>query len=228
MIRFLHPILCEPISLNGGYYNILVIENPDFLVEMVENIQSFLGKMDSDISIVESGEKYKALDKITLITDIFNIDFNSKVLQTALMKRIVKSLGDYDYKLNELYASSTQILFKAMSDINASIDIVDGMDKTAFVKLFSPTIESEYDSLLERLVNYIDVMVEFLDTKCVIFINLFEYLSREDSVQLYNHCHDKEVVLFVLQSRQKYNFDNQQLVVIDSDLCEVVANFVDL
>lgn len=228
MIRFLHPILSQPISLNGGCYNILVVENPNFLVEMVENIQNFLGKMDSDISIVENGEKYKALDKITLISDIFNIDFNSKALQSALTKRIVKALGDYDYQLGELYGESVQILFKAMIDINVSVDIADNMDKASFVKLFSPTIECGYDRLLERLVNYIDVLVEFLDTKCVIFVNLFEFLSREDCMQLYSHCHDKEVVVFVLQSRRKYDFDNQQLIVIDNDLCEVVANLMDL
>lgn len=225
MIQFVNPILTSRFNIDTFKINVLIIENPNFMASIVNDILSFLEKNETETRFVENGDLYKKIDKIYFITDLFNLDFNSKALQNCLVKKMVGLLNGYEFQINEIYEKSYQMLNKCLLDLNVSFDINPSLEKQNFVKMFSPTIQSYYSNLLEKLIEYANVLVELLDLKCLIVLNLHEYLSFEECKQFYKHCMGKDIAVLTLQSRKKYEFEDEQILIIDEDLCEVVANY---
>lgn len=82
--------------------------------------------------------------------------------------------------------------------------------------------------MLKKLVLFINVLVELIDLKCLVILNLQEYLSKEDVELFYEHCRSREVAVLTLQTRHKYDFKDEQLIIIDKDLCEIFANYDNL
>ncbi len=228
MIQLINPLLSSKFNIDFSKINVLVIENPKFMASIVNDIKLFLEKNDTETRFVENGDFCKAIDKFYFITDLFNLDFNNRVLQNCLTKKIVNTLNGYEYQINEIYENAFRILSKCLVNLNLSVDINPCLEKQTFVKMFSPTIQNYYDNLLEKLVEFVNVLVELLDLKCLIVLNLQEYLSIEECQQFYNHCMCREVSVLTLQSRKKYNFENEQIILIDDDLCEIVANSDDI
>ena len=89
--------------------------------------------------------------------------------------------------------------------------------------MFAPTIQCDYQNLLDKIVSYVNILVELIDLKCLIVLNLYEFLSKEECEQFFYHCKCRDVAVLVLSSRKKYAFDDEQFLLIDEDLCEIVA-----
>lgn len=223
MIQFVHPLIDSIININFSKINNLVIEDSNFLVSIIQDIKNFLDKNDTEVRFLENNELYKKIDKLFLITDIFNIDFNNKILQNTLIKKMVKSLDGYEFQINEIYQKAYKLLSNCIEDLNISIDVNYCLEKSTFVKMFTPTIQSDFENLLEKLVLFVNVLVELIDLKCLITLNLQEFLTKKDIELFYNHCQCREVAVLNLLSRKKYEFDDEQVIVIDSDLCETIA-----
>lgn len=228
MIQFVHPLINTKINIYIEKNNIIVIENTNFMVSIVDGIIQFLNKNETEIRFLENDELCKKVDKFFIITDLFNIDFNSKALQSVLIKKIAKSLDGSEFQIDEIYEKAYQILIKCLLDLDIAVDINPNLDKTTFVKMFSPLIQSDFDNMLEKLVLFINVLVELIDLKCFVILNLHEYLSKEDCELFYEHCRSREVAVLTLQTRQKYSFNDEQLIIIDKDLCEIFANYDNL
>lgn len=223
MIQFVHPLIDSIININFSKINNLVIEDSNFLVSIIQDIKNFLDKNDTEVRFLENNELYKKIDKLFLITDIFNIDFNNKILQNTLIKKMVKSLDGYEFQINEIYQKAYKLFSNCIEDLNISIDVNYCLEKSTFVKMFTPTIQSDFENLLEKLVLFVNVLVELIDLKCLITLNLQEFLTKKDIELFYTHCQCREVAVLNLLSRKKYEFDDEQVIVIDSDLCETIA-----
>lgn len=223
MIEFMHPLINSVLNINLDFVNNIVIENPNFLVSIVEDIQKFLNKVETEARFLENNELCKKIDKIFMITDLFAIDFNNKSLQNTLIKRLVSLLNGTEYQINEIYQKSYEVLHRCLCDLNISVDVVSAFDKSAFVKMFAPTIQCDYQNLLDKIVSYVNILVELIDLKCLIVLNLYEFLSKEECEQFFYHCKCRDVAVLVLSSRKKYAFNDEQFLLIDEDLCEIVA-----
>lgn len=223
MIAFMHPLINSVLYIDSNYVNNIVVENPNFLVSIIEDIQKFLNKNESEARFLEKNELCKKVDKIFLITDVFSIDFNNKFLQSALIKRLVSSLNGSEFQINEIYEKSYEVLHKCLCDLNISVDVNPAFDKSTFVKIFSPSIQCDYQNMLEKLVSFVNILMELVDLKCLIVLNLYEFLSKDECEGFFYHCKCRDVAVLVLSSRRKYEFDEEQLIIIDSDLCEIVA-----
>lgn len=228
MIEFMHPLINSALNINLNCVNNIVIENPNFFVLIIEDIQKFLNKEETEVRFLENNELCKKIDKMFMITDLFTINFNNKSLQNALIKRLVSLLNGSEYQINEIYQKSYEVLLKRMSDLNISVDIVSEFDKSTFVKMFAPTIQSDYQNLLEKIVSFVNILVELIDLKCLIVLNLYEFLSQEECEQFFYHCKCRDVAVLVLSTRKKYTFYDEQFVLIDADLCEIVAKLHNL
>lgn len=221
MIKVIHSLLSIDIVLDSQHLNVLVIENPNMLVSFVEEINFALEGISEEISIVENNQKLKDNSKIFFATDIFNLDFNNKRIQNAIFKKLCFELLKQEYPLNQVICETISILEQAITNIDSPISFNPEIDINAFLKCFSPMIDNEYDLLVEKLVNFINVLVEFTNLKVIIFLNLQCFLSESHIENLLKHCKYKDVALFLIESSHQYKFKDEKCIIIDKDLCEI-------
>lgn len=222
MIKVVHPLINSEIEFCYNSPNVWAIENPKMLVSIVEQLDMAMDGMEYELRFLEDNKILKDTSKICFIKNIFELDFNNKKLQSALLKKLTSELLNHELILNEVFLEGARTLEQAISTLDTTVTINSTLDITTFLKCYAPSIEKEYDSMLERLVAYINVMVEFADLKCLIFLNLQSYLTKKEMELLYEHSRYKEVALLFIESAHRYKLGDEKCVIIDDDLCEIV------
>ena len=82
-----------------------------------------------------------------------------------------------------------------------------------------------YQTLLEKIICYINLYVELKNTKLFVFIGLKDILTDEDLDLLYHHCALQKVCLWLIESTKKRpSLPQEKVVIITEDLCEIVEN----
>lgn len=223
MIKVIHSLINTDIYLKPQILNVLVIENSKMLVSYIESLNLALTSKSEYISIVEKNQLLKDTSKICFITDIFDLEFNNKKIQNILLKKIYLELIHYEYSLNQIFNKAINLMEQAISVFDSQIRINQDIDINLFLKCFAPLIENEYDSVLEKIVNYINILIEFVNLKCIIFLNLQSFLTKQEIEQLFEHCKYKEVSLFLIENIHKNRFENEKCIIIDEDLCEIIV-----
>lgn len=69
---------------------------------------------------------------------------------------------------------------------------------------------------------YIDALVEFCDTKLIVMVNVKSYLNNDEFLELFKHARYMQVPIFCIESHETYKIEEEKIVIIDSDLCEIV------
>lgn len=222
MIIIKHKLISTEITLNIDAPTVLVIENPDMLVSFVYQLMASLEGVTDDISIIDGNKLYKDTCKISLITSLFNVDFNNKKIQNALLKKISATLSHNIYPLNQLFCQAASLIQQAVEALDANVTINPDIELTAFLKCFAPTIDCSNTSMLEMLANYVNIYIEFFDLRYLIIVGLQGFMSQQDILNLHKHCQDREVALMLIEPFHKYKLPNENCLVIDSDLCEII------
>ncbi len=222
MISYFSSFLDNPVNLDPAKINTLIIENPNCLYRTVIDLIAFLGKEESDFRLLNDAALYKETEKVFFAYNIFDIDFNSKKFLSIVYKQITKLLINNELKVNELYAKGFNLLSEVCEQLDYPIVLKDEVDYATLIKLFSPVIEADYDSLVEKLISLTATLVNITDLKVIVTLNLQDFLAEKELISFFEHCRYKEVIWLSIQSDRKYRFSEEKCVLIDNDLCQLL------
>jgi CRISPR type II-A-associated protein Csn2 len=222
MIEIKYPHIKEKIDLEQGRLFTLVIEHPKILYEFGINLIKTLNKEDSKLYFVKKGEEIRNFNKIMYINNLFEIDINNKKFLTLLNKLIIQQLQTNMHEINSVYQQFYSIISNAIEKFDSPITINEEVDYTCLIKLFNPIINNNDEDLFEKIINFINVAIEFAELKLLIFFNIEEFLSEEELLELIKICNYKEVTLLFIQGRHIYKLPNEKCLIIDKDLCEII------
>ena len=75
--------------------------------------------------------------------------------------------------------------------------------------------EKNYDSLEEKIICYINVLIELKKCDFFVFVNLKSVLSDEKLLQVYAHCRREQVGLLLIESwKQRPLLPNERAVLL--------------
>ena len=211
------------ITFNNSSINCLEIENKSYLYKIVNDINNIsVGNVIEDVIFTD--DEYKELNlsnKINIIFDYFNFDFNSKKIISIINKKVNDniSINDKD-NLSKLYNKIRKIYLPILNDMDLNIDINNDFDLDLMIKLLNITIKSK-DNLLDNLFLLIDIEKELNINKVIVFINLKQYLNKNELIELYKYLLYNNVVVLLIDS-QSYGICNEyeKKIIIDEELEE--------
>ena len=83
-----------------------------------------------------------------------------------------------------------------------------------------------YETLEEKLVCYINALIELKQCEFFVFVNLKSVLSDEKLGQIYAHCRAEQVGLLLMEDgKRRPLLPCEKAVVITEDLCEILENY---
>ena len=211
------------ITFNNSSINCLEIENKSYFYKIVNDINNIsIGNVIEDV--IFTGDEYKELNlsnKINIIFDYFNFDFNSKKIISIINKKVNEniSINDKD-NLSKLYNKIRKIYLPILNDMDLNIDINNDFDLDLMIKLLNITIKSK-DNLLDNLFLLIDIEKELNINKIIVFINLKQYLNKNELIELYKYLLYNNIVVLLIDS-QSYGICNEyeKKIIIDEELEE--------
>lgn len=216
--------LDNEIKFIDGYINNIEVENKKYFFRIINNL--LLKNNDNNDEILffdENFEEINFTNKLNIIIDYFNIDFNNKKYLTEVNKLFIEQLTeDNRKKINNEYRKIISLLKTNLNKIDIPITINDEIDIISLLKIFKLSINSK-DEIIEKLLLLIDIEKIFHINKLLIFVNLKQYLTKEELKELYKYSIYNNVKILLIDS-ECYGTCNEfeKKLIIDENLEEFV------
>ena len=97
--------------------NVLVLENPMFMSDVIQDIISQENGMDGNF-VLSNEQNIKFEKDVMLITDPFHIDFNNKKIMNKLYSQLVDISKDLVEEYNDINKTIVEVLEKISDGIN--------------------------------------------------------------------------------------------------------------
>lgn len=217
-----YPLLREPIEFTENTVNVLIIENPRAFREAVRMLMLQSSGESGDYILSEDFVPIEISKHAEVITDIFEINFDSKKITTKLNQLICEQSRDYydevQNVISEINKLGSELALKFESYI--TFDVVE--DVSGVIKLLNFSIDKENMDLSEQILEYIRICRNFFKKRLFIFINLKSCLTPQELELLYKSILYEKFDVLLIESFQKSEpLQYEQTKIIDIDLCEI-------
>ena len=198
----------------------LIVENKRIYRKIVEDLVNNLNIEDGNIILSRKNKLIMPEKEFFVFSDYFNFDINKFVLNKYYKE--LKNLSENEF-LNETLKIK-EILkdyINKIAENNYSLKFEDDLDVSQILKAFSIKFERSEDLLL-NLFEWLKILNEVLGYEIFFFINLENFLSEDELLEFSKFIlYNKYKVVFLENFCRNKLFDDDSLIVIDNDLCEV-------
>jgi CRISPR-associated protein Csn2 len=223
-VKLVHPDINYHIVFEENIVNVIVVENPKAFRGFIEELVKQCAGEDGSFILSECEEEIDISRYIELVIDCFNLDFNQKRILNKVYNYLkTLAMDEKNYlKTSEMQMTILQYLEELISSSEHPLVYAADIDIVSIFKSADLKIETNYDTLLEKLVDYINIVQEYCGISCIVFVNLKTYLTEEELTQLYTHASYKKIHIILFEGRL-YNKipEFEKTFILDEDLCEI-------
>lgn len=216
-----------PIELSVYNPFVLYVENPN---EYYRIVNQFLLAFDGNVSDFTfwDGEEQIHVDKIGgILTDLMTFSFHDRKIISLLHKQLQKNFSE-GLLLPYFQEVSTEIekfILELCSTVNFQTEN-DDVSIESLLKICAVRPAINYESLLEKIICYLNILKDLRGATVVVFVGLKNVLSDKDLKLLYNHCALHKISLLIIESvKSRPLLSEEKAIIITDDLCEIVENF---
>ena len=224
-MNLIYTFLDNKIDLYNDYVNSIEVLNNNYFYRLTNLIYKYSNDQEvEELYFTENNEELKLNKKIRIITNYYDFDFNNKKYINELIKNISNNTDDNILlKLNNNYNKLYKVLSSLINsvDLNFKVDINDEFSINEILNNFNLSIPSK-DNLLDNLILLIDIEKQFNINKVLVFINLKDYLSREEIIEFEKYCIYNNVYVILFDNSKYKNNSYEKKFIIDNDLSEVI------
>ena len=198
----------------------LIIENKKLYRKIIEDLINNTSIDDGNIILSKNNKLIVPEKEIFVFSDYFNFDINKFVLNKYYKE--LKNLSENDFfdETVEIKEVLRNYVTKLVEN-EYSIKLEEDLDISQILKAFGVKFQRNEDLLL-NLFEWIKILNELLGYEIFFFINLENFLSNDELVEFSKFIlYNKYRVVFLENFNRNKLFDNDNLIIIDSDLCEI-------
>ena len=198
----------------------LIVENKKSYRKIIKDLVNNSNIEDGNIILSKNNKLVMPEKEIFVFLDYFNFDINKFVLNKYYKE--LKNLSENEF-LNETLEIK-EILkdyINKLIENNYSLKFEDDLDISQILKAFSIKFERSEDLLL-NLFEWLKILNEILGYEIFFFINIENFLSEDELLEFSKFIvYNKYKVVFLENFYRNKLFDNDNLIIIDNDLCEI-------
>lgn len=210
------------IIVDDDLINVIEIENKRYFYRFVSDLNQIIHEGYSDcINFFNKDNELNMNNKIKLFVDIFNLGLESKKYDKDINKVINESITSEDKdNIISQYKKLVRIYNKVLNNVDLPLIIENDCIIEDITKSMKISINGN-DELLGNLLLLID-LERLLNTKnIIIFINLKQYLTKDELIELYKYSIYNHIKIILIDS-QSYGcpIDYEKKFIIDENLEE--------
>ena len=198
----------------------LIVENKRTYRKIIEDLVNNSNIEDGNIIFSKNNKLIIPEKEIFIFSDYFSFDINKFVLNKYYKE--LKNLSENEF-LNETLEIK-EILkdyINKLIENNYSLKFEDDLDVSQILKAFSIKFERSEDLLL-NLFEWLKILNKILGYEIFFFINIENFLSEDELLEFSKFIvYNKYKVVFLENFYRNKLSDNDNLIVIDNDLCEI-------
>ncbi|BAH87723.1 type II-A CRISPR-associated protein Csn2 [Streptococcus mutans] len=214
------PILDEPITLEKS--TILVLEDVQVFAQMVRNLYQY----DEDSELKFFNRKFKSLkpSELMLVTDILGYDVNAPSLLKLVHADLENQFNEkpeVKSMVEKLANTITELI--AYECLENELDLeYDEITILELIKALGVKIETQSDTIFEKMFEVLQVYKYLNKKKLLVFINTLSYFKREEIAQILEYIHLSDMVVLFIEPRKiddfaQYILDEDYFLITESN-----------
>lgn len=198
----------------------LVVENVELLRTIILQLKFQINNKIGDFILSDNDSILDISKNILLITDVFEISSLSKQLKNKLQQYLESSYDD-DIFL-DVYHKLIEFGNDLINSAPYPLCFNQSLTKIDIIKMLDIQLEHNYSSLLEEVIDYIDIFSQIIKTKLFVFVSLRSFLTDEEFNNFMKIMDYKGIrVLLIERYLSLNNGMNNNVHIIDKDLCVI-------
>ena len=224
-MKIIHPIFQEPIVLEDDKVCVIQIENKRCYRELLcEIFYQSNHTLEGRFLVTEEAKSFDLGKDVHIITDILSIDSNQRKIISKLYQRLEATAEENDFYLEtqEVLSKIQKFISLLTDNETVALNFKEEVSLQDLFKIADVKIESENSRLLEKLLDYLGIVQEFLKPKCIIVMGLKQFFEKEELEEIYKFAVYQEIQLVLIENvKDVENYEREEKVIIDEDLCEI-------
>ena len=184
-VQIAHVHLETQLTIMDEYVSLLIVESPNEFYNMVSDLDGQFDGKDGAFVCSIDGQIVPIAKYGAMVSDLFHFDLNDKKLLTLLYKRLEGvAFGDKLVQFNALTAKTVEFLEEIAFTTPFALEY-DEPQPSDYLKASGLKFAKVYDTFEEKLVCYINALIELKGCEFFVFVNLKSVLSDEKLQQIY-------------------------------------------
>ncbi len=208
------------INLKDNQVGVLSIENQKAFAEIVSELWCLSNGGEGELVVSIDNEPVKFSKYAEFVTNPFSLDVNNKKVLSKLYSQFETELIENHFeKVNLLNSEIVRLLYQINEDSAIPLNFDLNLNLQSLFKMYSIQVDMQEICLLEKLENYIQIMHRVCGISIFFFLNLKEYLSLTELLELYRFVAYENLSIFILEGIHTPCLDGESCSILDQDLC---------
>ena len=221
-MKILGSFSTDSISIGEGETFELIIENQKLFRELVEDIKTQIAGEKGSIVLSSNDIPVPIRNNIELIETVSLFDVNTKYLLNKVYTSLETAALDEDH-----YIKSLELMTNIERYLNELGDVLgfdldyNKLSIDSIIKAVSPRLSMCYNSPLEAIIDYMNLICSLDKIKLFIFVNIRSYFDDDEITRFVQTISAKGMMALIVESVERNKIDGTKKIVVDSDLCEI-------
>ena len=200
--------------------NILEIYDKKLFTNFINCINeqcNHIADEDNKIVLMQDDERLKIDRYVYLLTDVFNIDFNSKKIVNKIYTILSQNLKNrQDDELENITLKLRNYLIEEINELPFEFNIESEIEINDLLKCFNVVIDTScYTSIVEKIEYIINILSTLNIADILIIPNLKTFLSEEELLEIYKYAIYNNVRLLLIEnshSEKILKYENKNII----------------
>ena len=203
----------------------LVFENKKYYRENIKELISQHKGNEGNFIYSNDNNEISFEKSSYIITDIFNIEINSKKILTKIYNSLLKQIIDDTVEYNELTTHIRAYFEKLIFNSPFEVEQGEEIDINSFLKLGDFRIHIEEDDILEKFIKFLKVLVKLCGINIIFIVGLHNVFTDEEIKEIYKEVCVNKISIINIEYRQFDNLSDENYIekvyIFDKDNCEI-------
>ena len=192
------------IVFEEGKINVLEIYNKKLFYNLITILnENDNGQEDNQIVLFEDGIRVSIEKNVFVLTDMFNVDFNSKKITNKLYNLLAENIKNRkDNELENISLELRNYLIEEINELPFEFNMKSELELSDLLKAFDLKIDTMcYTSVVEKIEFFIAIISILKIATILVIPNLKTYLDDDELLEIYKYSIYNNVKLLVIESK---------------------------
>ena len=203
----------------------LVFENKKYYRENIKELISQHKGNEGNFIYSNDNNEISFEKSSYIITDIFNIEINSKKILTKIYNSLLKQIIDDTVEYNELTTHIRAYFEKLIFNSPFEVEQGEEIDINSLLKLGDFRIHIEEDDILEKFIKFLKVLVQLFGINIIFIVGLHNVFTDEEIKEIYKEVCVNKINIINIEYRQFDNLSDENYIekvyIFDKENCEI-------
>lgn len=214
------------IKFDDESVKVINISNPKLFSNIIETINGQINGIDSnDVLLLDDNNDILCMDKeMYILSDLFNIDYNSKKILNGLYNLIRKNIEvEQNFELENLVLKIRNYLISEINELPVEITMKQELEITEVLKMFGVKIDnSTYISVFERVELVINLLSTLKIANILVIPNLKQFLTEKELVEVYKYSLYNNINLLLIERNNSNKLKYEENFYIDDNFDDYI------